>query len=88
VAQHDGIDYNYYRDYDPQTGRYIQSDPIGLAAGVNTYAYVNANPLTGVDPFGLANLNLFNPNPNPNSRSFSNNMALYNGANAWSVPNV
>jgi RHS repeat-associated protein len=48
-----GLHYNTYRDYDPRLGRYIESDPIGLAGGVNTYAYVNSNPLNWVDPFGL-----------------------------------
>jgi RHS repeat-associated protein len=46
--------YNYFRDYDPQTGRYIQSDPIGLAGGLNTYLYATANPLAVADPLGLA----------------------------------
>lgn len=47
------LSYNYYRDYNPRTGRYIESDPIGLNGGVNTYLYANANPLMYTDPQGL-----------------------------------
>lgn len=48
-----GLYYNYFRDYSPATGRYVQSDPIGLRGGVNTFGYAYASPLMGTDPLGL-----------------------------------
>ena len=54
-----GTHYNYFRDYDPALGRYVQSDPIGLEGGINTYSYVENDPLSSSDEDGLR------PKPKP-----------------------
>lgn len=54
-----GLIHNGYRDYCPECGRYIQSDPIGQAGGPSTYAYVGSNPLELSDPLGLAGMAVY-----------------------------
>lgn len=53
-----GIWNNGFRDYDEDTGRYIESDPSGLAGGTNTYAYAMDNPVQGYDLTGLGTIAL------------------------------
>jgi RHS repeat-associated protein len=48
-----GLNYNVNRDYDAAAGRYTESDPLGLLAGVTTYAYGSSNPGRYIDPLGL-----------------------------------
>jgi len=48
-----GLHYNYHRYYDPIIGRYVKTDPIRLAGGINLYAYISNNPANNRDPEGL-----------------------------------
>jgi RHS repeat-associated protein len=48
-----GLHYNYFRDYEPGTGRYLQSDPIGLSGGLATFGYAQSQPLNYLDTHGL-----------------------------------
>ncbi len=54
-----GLSYNYFRDYEPGTGRFIESDPIGLRGGIATYSYSTSNPFIFSDHLGLANDDYF-----------------------------
>lgn len=66
------LHYNYFRYYEPETGRYLTPDPIGLAGGLNVYGYVENDPISWIDPDGLVrNRGNSNPRsivPNPGNR--------------------
>lgn len=51
-----GLNYNYLRDYEPETGRYLESDPLGLLTQTSTYSYAAGNALDNTDPLGLFNM--------------------------------
>src|SRR5690606_26549404 len=51
--QETGLHHNYFRDYDPQAGRYLQADPIGLMGGLNNFSYSRNAPYRFYDPDGL-----------------------------------
>lgn len=61
-ADESGLSYNFFRDYEPATGRYVEADPIGLGGGPNLFTYANLNPTTYSDPRGLQ---VFVPFPRP-----------------------
>jgi RHS repeat-associated protein len=49
-----GLNQNWNRDYDPVVGRYVESDPAGLVAGLNTYSYAFSDPVEAIDLAGLS----------------------------------
>jgi len=68
--------YNGFRTYDGNEGRYLESDPIGLDGGINTYIYVRGNPVSFIDPLGLIDLKVpdisisIHANPGPEATTF------------------
>src|SRR6185437_293022 len=77
--------YNLFRTYEPATGRYLQSDPIGLAGGISTYAYVSGDPIDYVDPNGLWQITIEGGYFFGGQITFGNNggSGLFNGQ--WNV---
>lgn len=93
-----GLWNNGFRDYDPTLGRYVESDPLGLRGGINTYAYVGNDPLNYIDPLGLSSCKdqaIFNEIANneaiepvyPELYLFGAGRLLYAGA-AMAIPSI
>jgi RHS repeat-associated protein len=82
-----GFNYNYMRDYDSGTGRYVQSDPIGLAGGMSTFGYASGRPLALIDRYGMNGTCPVSPSYSPpiwNREGIQNTNNCY--SYAWDLP--
>ncbi|GGD36198.1 RHS repeat-associated core domain-containing protein [Pseudoxanthomonas indica] len=73
-----GLNSNYFRNYEPGSGRYMESDSMGMAAGVNTYSYASSTPFVLVDPYGMSGTCPASPSYKP---SFWNDGGHIQGTN-------
>jgi RHS repeat-associated protein len=82
-----GLHYNYLRDYDPELGRYIESDPIGLDGSMSLYSYTDSNPIGWIDLDGARRTQIGgrgnSGNPRPLGRNLSNHRGTWTYGNFY-----